>query len=79
MTDHPHLHRDDLPLFAGFLSDGLFAAATFAGQFMLGQFVEDVQARQTGQRHNLFSFVGSSGLCSDFEANSFWRAKATCP
>ncbi|MNO06262.1 hypothetical protein D3C81_2279770 [compost metagenome] len=46
MANHPYLHRDDVELFAGFLADGLFAAAACAGQLVLGQFVDDFHARQ---------------------------------
>ena len=70
MADHPHLHRDDLELFAGFLADGLLAATAGAGQLVLGQFVNDVHARQVGRqglalaaalgrRHDLFRCDGA--------------------
>ena len=41
--DHPHLHRDDFQLLAGFFTNHLLAAAAFAGQFLLWQFVDDLQ------------------------------------
>ena len=40
MADGPHLHRDDLQLFAGLLADDLFAGATGASQLVLGQVVD---------------------------------------
>lgn len=55
MVDHPHLHRDDLQLFAGFLADDVLAAAAFAGQFVLGQFVDDFHARQVGREGLAFA------------------------
>ena len=45
MADHPHLHRDDFQLLTGFLADGLLAATAFSGQFVLRQFVDDLDAR----------------------------------
>ena len=67
MADGPHLHRDDLQLFAGLLADDLFAGATGASQLVLGQVVDDLDTRQVGRqrlalataldrRNDLFSF-----------------------
>ncbi|MNG28420.1 hypothetical protein D3C84_1136740 [compost metagenome] len=36
MTEHPHLHRDDLQLLAGLFADLLLAATAGAGQLVLG-------------------------------------------
>ena len=50
MADGPHLHRDDLQLFAGLLADELFAGATGASQLVLGQVVDDLDTRQVGRQ-----------------------------
>lgn len=50
VTDHPDLHRDDLQLLAGFLANGLLAATAVAGQFMLGQLMDDLDAWQFGRQ-----------------------------
>jgi len=49
MFDHPDLHRHDFKLLADFLANGIFSAAADAGQFMLGRFMDDFDARQIGR------------------------------
>ena len=50
MFDHPYLHRDDFKLLADFLANGVFATTADASQFILGQFVDDFDARQSGRQ-----------------------------
>ncbi len=76
MADGPHLHRDDLQLFAGLLADDLFAGATGASQLVLGQVVDDLDTRQVGRqrlalataldrRNDFFSFSWRCGRLFD--------------
>ncbi len=80
MADGPHLHRDDLQLFAGLLADELFAGATGASQLVLGQVVDDLDTRQVGRqrlalataldrRNDFFSF----GFSFSFGFGFSWR------
>ena len=45
MFDHMDLHRYDFKLLADFFANRVFAAAADARQFMLGKFVDDLDAR----------------------------------
>lgn len=59
MLDHTDLHWNDFELFADLFTDGMLAAPASAGQFMLGQFVDDFNARQIGwQRIALATALG---------------------
>lgn len=49
VQNHPDLHGDDLQLLAGFLANNLLAATAGAGLLVLGQFMDDVGARQLGR------------------------------
>jgi hypothetical protein len=42
--DHTDLHQHDFKLLADFFADGVFAAAAVTRQFMLGKFVDDLDA-----------------------------------
>ncbi|MDT4868690.1 hypothetical protein FQZ97_1036710 [compost metagenome] len=50
MTDYLNLHRDDFQLLAGLFANGLLAATAFAGQFVFGQFVDDLDTWQLGRQ-----------------------------
>ena len=50
MLDHSDLHWHDLKLLADFLTNAVFTATAGAGQFVLGQFVDDLDARQIGRQ-----------------------------
>ncbi|VVO13116.1 hypothetical protein PS689_05498 [Pseudomonas fluorescens] len=50
MLDHADLHWHDLKLLADFLTNAVFTATAGAGQFVLGQFVDDFDARQIGRQ-----------------------------
>ncbi|MOA19942.1 hypothetical protein D3C78_1403540 [compost metagenome] len=65
MADHADLHRHDLELLADLFAADVLAAAAFAGQFVFGQLVDHLDARQLrrqrlalaaalGGRHNGF-------------------------
>ena len=43
--DHTDLHRDNFKLLADLFTDGMLTAPASAGQFVLGQFVDDFDAR----------------------------------
>ena len=64
MADGPHLHRDDLQLFAGLLADELFAGATGASQLVLGQVVDDLDTRQVGRQR--LALATALDRCNDF-------------
>lgn len=64
MADDPHLHRDDLQLFAGLLADDLFAGATGASQLVLGQVVDDLDTRQVGRQR--LALATALDRCNDF-------------
>ena len=75
MADHPHLHRDDLQLLAGLFTDDLFAGTAGAGQFVVGQIMDDLHARQIGRQrlalattldrcNDLFGFGFGIAWCS---------------
>ncbi len=63
VCDDTDLHRHNLKLLAGFLADGVFAAATDAGQLMLGQFVDNFDARQI--RRQRLALAAPLGGCDD--------------
>jgi len=69
MADGPHLHRDDLQLFAGLLADDLFAGATGASQLVLGQVVDDLDTRQVGRQR--LALATALDRCHDFFSFSF--------
>lgn len=48
MFDHTDLHRDNFKLLADLFTDGMLTAPASAGQFVLGQFVDDFNARKIG-------------------------------
>ncbi len=50
MFDDANLHGDDFKLFADFFTDGMFATAASAGQFMLGQFLDNFDTRQISRQ-----------------------------
>ena len=62
--DDADLHRHDLQLFAGFFTDGVFAATAGTGQFVFGQFVDDFDACQVGGQR--FAFATARGWSNDF-------------
>lgn len=92
MLDDANLHRDDFKLFADFFSDGMFAAAASAGQFMLGQFVDNFDTRQISRQW--LTFATALGRCNDFfvagliqglgqafclvEERQLWRRRIAC-
>ena len=59
MADGPHLHRDDLQLFAGLLADDLCAS-----QLVLGQVVDDLDTRQVGRQR--LALATALDRCHDF-------------
>lgn len=84
MFDDANLHRDDFKLFADFFTDGMFTAATSAGQFMLGQFVDNFDTRQIswqrlalatafGWRNDFFVVSLIQGLGQAFRFVEEWQ------
>lgn len=73
--DHPHLHRDDFQLLAGFLTNNLLGATAFAGQFVRGRLVDDFDAGQLGQQRLALSttLARRNDFCLDLSCRSFRR------
>lgn len=63
-----YLHRNDFKLFADFFTDGMFATATSEGQFMLGQFVDNFDARQISRQR--LAFATTFGRRNEFLVGS---------
>ncbi len=64
MYDDAKLHRDDFKLFADFFTDGMFTVATSARQFMLEQFVDNLDMWQTSWQR--LALTTASGWRNDF-------------
>ncbi|MNO28330.1 hypothetical protein D3C76_182210 [compost metagenome] len=64
MLNDANLHRDDFKLFAGFFTDGVFAAAASASQFMLGQLMNNFNTWQIGRQR--LAFTTAFGRRNDF-------------
>jgi hypothetical protein len=65
VADHADLHRHDLELLADLFAADVLAAAAFAGQFVLGQFVDHLDARQLRRQRLALATTlagGSNGL-----------------
>jgi hypothetical protein len=66
MFDHADLHRHDLELLADFLANAVFTATAGAGQLVLGQFVDDFDARKIGRlRHEMAKKFAAASQRSD--------------
>ncbi len=73
MLDDPDLHRYDFKLLADFLTNGVFAAAADASQFMLGKFVDDLDARKVSRQRLALAttFDGGDNLFFSVFVGSF--------
>ncbi len=63
MFNHTDLHRHDIQLLAGFFADDMQAATTGTGQFVLGQFVDDFDARTISRQW--LAFTTAFDRCND--------------
>jgi len=88
MFDHADLHRHDLELLADFLANAVFTATADTDQFVLGQLVDDFDARKIdgqrlafapslGRRYDLFfhCFVDRLGHAFSFVEQGHLRGR----
>ncbi|KTB95695.1 hypothetical protein AO386_22675 [Pseudomonas syringae ICMP 11292] len=71
MFDYADLRRHDLELLADFLTNAVFTVTAGADQFVLGQFVDDFDARKIGRQR--LGLATTSGWSYDLFFNGLVR------